>query len=151
MNKIELARTLGAFLGEQPTLSLATVDEAGFAHAANVYFAPDGDLNLYFVSHPSSAHSRHMERHSHVAATVYEPVSMWQRIRGVQLHGHAMPIDPGDFAPVWKIYLEKFPHIQEIESTVRAQQFYVIDPTWFRWIDNAVKFGFRIETEWPMA
>ena len=150
MHEIDIAQTLREFLGSHSTMSLATVDEAGLPHAANVYFAPDEQLGLYFVSHPGSAHSRHIERHSHVAATVYEPVTMWQRIRGVQLHGHAALIDPGEFAMVWKTYLDKFPHIGEIESTVRAQQFYVIRPTWFRWIDNAVKFGFRVETSWPM-
>ncbi len=150
MADIDIAQSLREFLGRQSTLALATIDDAGLPHAANLYFAPDERLNLYFVSNPSSAHSRHIERHSHIAATVYEPVTMWQRIRGVQLHGHAGPIDPGEFAMVWKIYLDKFPHIAEIESTVLSQQFYVIRPNWFRWIDNAVKFGFRVETTWPM-
>ncbi len=151
MHDLDIAATLRSFLREQLTLSLATVDDAGLPSAANLYFAPDDALNLYFVSDPASGHGRNIERHGHIAATVYEPVAMWQRIRGVQLHGHATLIDPGDFAVVWKTYLDKFPHIAEIESTVRAQQFYVIHPTWFRWIDNAVRFGFRVETEWPMG
>ena len=143
--------TLRRFLGEVSTLSLATVDEAGEPHAANVYFAPDERLDLLFVSDPKSAHCRAVAARPRVAATVYAPVRMWQQIRGVQLHGTCGPIDGGEWAAVWQTYLRKFPHIAEVESMVLAQRFYRIRPTWFRYIDNTVRFGHKVETAWPVA
>ena len=141
--------SLRRFLLAQNTMSLATIDDAGRPHAANVYFAPDNELNLYFVSDPRSLHSRCMASDPHVAGTVYAPVKMWQQIRGVQFHGACTMIDPGEYAIVWKIYLDKFPHIHEVESLMRSQQFYRIRANWFRYIDNAIHFGHKVETDWP--
>jgi uncharacterized protein YhbP (UPF0306 family) len=144
-----LIKSLTSFLGEIRTLSLATVDEEGRPHAANLYFAPDDDLNLYFTSSPKCAHCRHIMREPHVAATAYAPVKMWQQIKGVQLHGLCEPTDPGEFAIVWEIYLRKFPYIAEVQELVRSQTFYRLKPSWFRWIDNTVRFGHKVETDWP--
>jgi len=93
------------------TMSLATVDQAGKPHAANLYFAPDDRLNLYFVSDAKSAHCRHVASRPDVAGTAYAPVRMWQQIKGVQFHGKCEPIDAGEWALVWKVYLEglRFP------------------------------------------
>jgi len=145
----DLTRTLHDFLGELSTLSLATVDENGQPHAANLYFAPDAHLNLYFTSNPKSAHARHVTHNPFVAATVYAPVTMWQRIKGVQLHGTCQPTDPGEFAIIWGVYREKFPFIDDVRDMVRSQTFYRLTPTWIRWIDNTVRFGHKVETDWP--
>ncbi|MFA7237259.1 MAG: pyridoxamine 5'-phosphate oxidase family protein [Phycisphaeraceae bacterium] len=144
-----ISTSLRRFLGEHSTLSLCTLDPSGRPHAANVYFAPDEELNLFFVSDPRSLHSRCIAGDPRVAGTVYAPVQMWQQIRGVQFHGSCAMIDPGEYAIVWKIYLDQFPHIHEVESLVRSQQFYRIRPDWFRYTDNAVHFGHKVETAWP--
>lgn len=151
MAETSIEQLLRQYLNEVSTMSLATVDAEGRPHAANVYFAPDDQLNLYFVSDTKSAHSRHIAGDPHIAGTIYAPVKMWQQIKGVQLHGTCEPIDGGEWAMVWKTYLDKFPHIIEVESTVRSQQFYRIRPNWFRYIDNTVKFGHKVETDWPVS
>jgi len=149
MSTEPIERILSRYLRDVSTMSLATVGPDGKPHAANVYFAPDRMLNLYFVSDVTSAHSRHIAALPDVAGTVYAPVKMWQQIKGVQWHGTCGPIDPGEWEMVWSIYLDKFPHITEVEAMVRAQQFYRVRPTWFRYIDNTVHFGHKIETAWP--
>ena len=149
MTDLSIGEAIRPCLQSVSTLSLATVGPEGRPHSVNLYFAPDDGLNLYFVSDPGSWHSRHLVHEPCVSGTVYPPVKMWQQIRGVQFHGECGPIDEGDWGRVWGVYLEKFPHIAEVEEMVRSQRFYVIRPSWFRWIDNAVKFGFKIESDWP--
>jgi len=127
------------------TLSLATVDDQGSPHAANLYFAADPALKLHFVSDPASLHCRHLQARPVVAATVYEPVDHWQEIRGVQLHGRAAPINDREWETVWRLYLDRFPGVADMEHRVRKQRFYRITPNWLRWIDNTVRFGFKRE------
>ncbi len=146
----QIVHQLRALFDSVSTLSLATLDAEGRPHAANLYFAPDEALNLYFVSDPRSAHSRHVADRPDVAATLYAPVKMWQQIRGIQLHGTCMPLPDEQWGQAWRIYLKKFPHITEIEDLVRSQRFYRIQPRWFRLIDNTVRFGYKVETPWPI-
>lgn len=146
----ELEAAIRPFLAEVSTMSLATVDPGGRPHACNLYFAPDDGLDLLFVSDRLSQHSLHIAERPDVAGTVYAPVKMWQQIRGVQLHGTCSPIDPGEWAMVWMNYLKKFPHITEVEQLIRSQQFYRIKVSWYRWINNAVKFGYKVESNWPV-
>lgn len=134
-----------ACFGRCATLSLATVDPAGKPHAANLYFVADEPLNLHFVSDPKSAHCRHLQARPDVAATIYEPVASWQEIRGVQLHGRAAPIADDHWDAVWRLYVDRFPNVADMEPLVRKQRFYRISPTWLRWIDNTVRFGFKRE------
>lgn len=146
-----LTDQLASLLKSISTLSLATVDRQGQPHAANLYFAPDEELNLYFVSDPASTHSQHVIERPAVAATLYAPVKMWQQIRGVQLHGRCDKVEFKRWDVVWQIYLRKFPHIVDVQELVRSQQFYRISPQWYRLIDNTVKFGYKVETDWPLT
>lgn len=145
MSERRMRDAVGGCFARCSTLSLATVAADGSPHAANLYFAADDELNLYFVSDPASLHSRHLQARPDVAATVYEPVASWQEIRGVQLHGRAAPIHDEQWDAVWRLYVDRFPSVADMEPLVRKQRFYRITPTWLRWIDNTVRFGFKRE------
>ena len=54
MDQPTLIAALCAVVQECTTLSLATVDEHGEPWAANVNYAADDALNLYFISRPST-------------------------------------------------------------------------------------------------
>jgi len=151
MGPDEMAQTLRVLLASVSTLGMATVDEAGRPHAANVNFAADDSLNLYFVSNPASAHCQHIARNSIIAATAYSTFQRPEEIRGVQLRGRCEPIAHDDFDRVWGTFLRKFPYAQAMEQRVRQEQFYRIAPVWFRCIDNSVRFGFKWETSWPIS
>lgn len=144
-----LQHTLHRFLSEVPTLSLATVDDDGTPHAANVNFVTDDDLNLYFLSSPESAHSRHIARRPQIAATCYADFNDARDIRGVQLRGLCAECDPADFDAHWAHFCAKFPYAADYEFHARAERFYHLRPTWARWIDNRVHFGFKMEMDFP--
>ncbi len=148
MSDKDIQVILRKFLSETSTLSMATVDSKGLPHACNLNFVHDDRLNLYFISSPESAHSRHITKQPHVAATAYSKFGKPDDIHGVQIHGSVEAIKPDDFRVIWAMYCSKFPYAHELEFRARAEQFYRLRPSWFRWIDNAVRFGFKIESDW---
>ena len=152
MDDKELFDEVRTFLSQWRTGSLATVDEAGQPHAANVQFVADGDLSLYFVSSISSAHSRHIAQDPYAAMTIYAHINDDEgpaAIHGLQLHGQCFAItDEADRIAAKKRYLDRFAFIAQNEALaarVKAEQFYVFRPTWLRWIDNRRGFGFKQE------
>ena len=150
MSPDDIAQTLRVFLASVGTLGLATTDEHGLPYAANVNFAADDAMNLYFVSHPDSAHARHSERRSQVAGTMYAPFTRPEDIRGVQFRGRCDPVGAGDFGRVWALYVRKFPYAVQFEDRIRTERFYRITPGWIRMIDNTIRFGYKWETDWPV-
>lgn len=149
--EIDIRREALNLLAQCRTASLATVDADGRPHAANIQFAFDDQLNLYFVSSPDAAHSRHIATNPAIALTVYdhhdaEP----QTIRGLQLHARATVVtDPVERAKTLSLYTARFPFIAtdpKLVAAVERQSFYILTPTWLRLIDNRRGFGWRVET-----
>lgn len=134
-------------LADAPTLALATIDDVGNPHAANVNFYADDDLNLFWISHPDSAHSQHIAARPTIAAAAYPPFDGPSEIRGVQLHGTAAALPPDDFDTHWPAFVTRFPFAAKFESRARGERFYRLIPTWFRAIDNRRGFGFKLESD----
>lgn len=136
-------------LAEVSVMSLATVDESGLPHGANVYFAADETLELFFISSPDSAHSVHAQQRPDVAATIYPEVADYTQIRGLQLRGTVRAVADDQWETGWAVYLEKFPFVAQLADLARSQRMYCLTPAWLRYIDNAIAFGFKWETSWP--
>jgi uncharacterized protein len=150
--KIHLLREAAKLLTDCRTASLATVDEQGHPHAANIQYVHDDPLRLYFVSSDDAAHSRHIITNPAVALTVYhhadeDPAS----IHGLQLHGQAQPsTGEAERNRVLTLYAARFPFITAdpaLRAMVEKQTFYCITPTWLRLIDNRRGFGWKAESE----
>lgn len=149
MTHDEIVERLRAFCASASTLGVATVDEDGRPHAANVNFVADDEMNLYFISDPECDHARHIARQPLVAGTAYLPFDRVVQIRGIQLRGRCDVVPDVDFDRVWSMFVRRFPYASEFESRARAERFYRITPSWFRMIDNSVRFGHKWETGWP--
>jgi uncharacterized protein YhbP (UPF0306 family) len=138
------------FLASARTLSLATVDGRGRAHAANVWYATDPAGRLYFISNPAAAHCRHLARRPDVAATVYYPTERANLIHGVQLHGRCARVAGiAETRRALTLFVAKFPQVllSSAAARLKTERFYRLDPTWLRWIDNRRGFGFKAEWE----
>lgn len=132
------------FLADHTTLTLATVGPDGLPHAAALFYAFDDDLNLIFLSDPSTRHARHIGARAPVAVTIQADGQAWQHITGLQLHGVATLAD--ETARIR--YLARYPFIARSEALARALknvQFYSITPHWIRLIDNRLGFGHKQE------
>jgi uncharacterized protein YhbP (UPF0306 family) len=146
---IDLEREVALFLATCRTASLATVDEHGRPHAANVQYCQDGGLRLYWVSDPGSAHSRHLDRSPRAAVTVYAHDDRVSEIHGVQAHGLVEVVeDPAQWNEVFELFTAKFTFaaaMPQLRERIEQQRFYRFTPTWLRWIDNRRGFGFKVE------
>ncbi len=135
-----------AFLDAQSTLALATVNARGEPESAAVFFVSDDALHLYWLSSPTSRHSVNLVAQPRVAATIYAAIWHWRDIRGIQMEGHAAPVeDAARREAVLDRYRRKFEIRLEIEPQLAATTLYVLQPSWVRWLDNSVRFGFKAE------
>ena len=81
------------------TMTLATANSSGQAHAAPVYFAALQSsrlsLELYFFSAPDSRHIQDLATNPHAAAAIYPETTGWEDIRGLQLEGSVRLLPEG--------------------------------------------------------
>ncbi len=149
MTDAQFFQEIRTFLSNWRTMSLATVDEHGRAHAANIQFALDEDFALYYVSSVNSAHSKHIVLDPHMAATIYAHTDDHTQIHGIQLHGTCAEVtDPAERKHAWEVYVNRFTFIAgnaNFEKHLRSESFFKVTPTWVRWIDNRREFGFKEE------
>jgi uncharacterized protein YhbP (UPF0306 family) len=147
MNKTEkqLGR-IAQLLREQPTLSLATSGEDGQSCIAPLFYIADESLSLYWLSSPSSAHSRNLLRTPCAAATVYCAARSWREIRGVQMRGSVSILtEPQRRAEITKSYCERFNLGRVLRMAVRHSVLHVLKPEFFRYIDNSRGFRSKFE------
>lgn len=70
-----------------------------------VYFACDGNFNLYFISMPQSRHMRNIGKGAPIAVAIYSTAQPpGEDVRGIQLSGWAELIADEDVADACDIY-----------------------------------------------
>ncbi len=152
-----------AFLAAHTTMTLATVrtdaltGTSGAPQAAAVFYAPDDELNLYFLSEPTTRHARNLATDPRVAATIQADGQDWRQIRGLQIEGMAFLVeDVGEMAHAAQVYAARFDFLAglltgagegapALVGPLVRSRFYVLRPHWLRLIDNRVHFGYKEE------
>jgi uncharacterized protein YhbP (UPF0306 family) len=138
-----------ALLEETTTMVLATRMPDGTPRSTPLYFAPDKDLRLIFLSDPDSAHSRNLAASQHASAAMYPEERDWRRLRGVQMTGHARVLDGSEAEAARHTYARRFPFVAELATAMAASRIYAFTPSWVRLTDNRRGFGFQ--QEWSLA
>jgi uncharacterized protein YhbP (UPF0306 family) len=134
------------FIASQSTLALATVNAQGLPQVAPLFYVSDDDLNLYWLSSETSHHSINLKVQPQVAATIYPSVWDWQEIHGLQIEGLAMVVDDAQKREsILTLYRAKFALPPEFDAQIKASTPYILQPTWVRWLDNRVNFGYKSE------
>jgi len=144
-----------AFLAQHTTVTLATVGVDGQPAAAAVFYAHDADLNLYFLSEERTQHGQNLLANPVLAGTIQADGQEWRAIRGLQLRGHAAPASGATLVHAAAVYGHKFAFVAALlaggqgpgvlAGPLARARFWVLRPTWFRLIDNTVRFGFKEE------
>ena len=144
----DLRLELHAFLASQSTMALATAgEEDGRPQVAPLFFASDEALNLYWISSPDSRHSVNIADWNDASAAIYAHTWDWVGIKGVQVSGDAMAVrDDDERRRALELYRAKFPFVNDrFMDLIEASVFYVLRPTWLRWLDNERRFGYKQE------
>lgn len=150
-----LRARIAAFLAEHTTVTLATVGTEGAPAAAAVFYAHDADLNLYFLSEERTQHGQNLLATSEVAGAIQADGQDWRAIRGLQLRGQAALVSGAALAHAAAVYGRKYAFVGALltgasgpgvlAGPLARARFWVLRPTWFRLIDNTVRFGFKEE------
>jgi uncharacterized protein YhbP (UPF0306 family) len=136
------------------TMTLATANQAGEAHAAPVYFAVRAlptprEFELIFFSAPDSRHGQDLANSSLASAAMYPETNHWQEIRGLQISGRVRLLKSGsEWNSAWEVFKAKFPFVAELENIIRRNALYAMQPTWVRLVDNRRGFGYK--QEWTL-
>jgi uncharacterized protein YhbP (UPF0306 family) len=154
----ELRSRLRDFLERHDTMTLATNGPSGEPHAAALFYAVGEELELYFLSSPGSRHSEDLTRDPRVAATIQVDGQPWREIRGLQLEGSAyVATEEQEVARAAQVFASRFAFLQglladsdseaplELQGPLADARFFVLRPTWIRWIDNTRGFGHKEE------
>jgi uncharacterized protein len=147
---------IDAFLAAHTTLNLASVDESGLPAAAAVFYAHDEAFRLYFLSELRTQHGQNLLANPAVSGTIQADGQDWRTISGLQLSGRASLVKSTiQLVRVAAIYGRKFPFVRPLLEGMKGEKvlsgplvrarFWVIQPTWFRLVDNTVRFGFKEE------
>ena len=146
---------IAMFLAAHTTFTLATVGADGAPAAAAVFYAHDSEFNLYFLSEERTEHGRNLLADARIAGTIHADGQDWRGIRGVQLRGQARPVAGTELAHAVAVYGRKFSFVAAalagsgspgvLVGPLARARFWVLQPVWFRLIDNTVRFGFKEE------
>jgi uncharacterized protein YhbP (UPF0306 family) len=145
----DLVARIVAFLATHHVLSLATHGREG-PHATNLLYAHDG-LALFWVSDPSTRHSREIEADQRVAVTVASDHSDFFDIQGLQLTGTATCIASAD-RRAWHLsqLAARYPFLKllanappTLQAAYTRAAVYRFEPGRVVLIDNTKGFGHK--------
>ncbi len=150
---IPLRDRIAAFLAEHTTLTLATIGADGAPAAAAVFYAHDTGFKLYFLSEERTEHGRNLRADARVAGTIHADGQDWRVIRGLQVRGQARPAAGTELAHAAVVYGRKYTFVAGVlaggggilAGPLARARIWVLQPAWFRLIDNTVRFGFKEE------
>jgi len=149
MDREALRAEIEAFLAAHHTVSLATVDDQGLPHAANLLYALDG-LVLYWMSDTETRHSRHIEVRQRVTATVAPDYADFRLIRGLQIFGRARRLAGLESLATVGRMVSRYAFLAQLASGPAALRaayekagFYCLEPERITLIDNTQGFGHK--------
>lgn len=155
MDREALRAEIEVFLAAHHTVSLATVDDQGAPHAANVLYALDG-LVLYWMSDTETRHSRHIEARHRVTATVAPDYDDFRLIHGLQIFGTARRLAGVESLATTRRMVSRYGFLAELANGPAALRaafekagFYCLEPERITLIDNTQGFGHKETLELP--
>jgi uncharacterized protein YhbP (UPF0306 family) len=144
-----------SLVNEQSTMALATA-RGDHAWTAPVYFVFHNSA-FYFFSSPESRHINEATDSGQASAAIYPSVRSWQEIKGIQMSGRIQSAGLGlTSLQAIRAYIAKFPFTKEFFEPGQdlnlenfAKRFrvslYRFDPDQIFYMDNQIKFGYRVE------
>lgn len=109
--------------------------------ACSVYFVFDDDLSLYWISKPTTRHSKEIEVNPRVAGAIVLPHSQGDPVRGLQFQGIASKInDTNKLITALKLYSQRFElsdnRTQSILDNTDGHNVYAVTPSLFVLFDT---------------
>ena len=133
-NKYTLTKTLVLdFLKENKLMSVATFGE--FPWIAIVYYTFDNDLNLYFLSSPSTLHCKQIKQNGKVSVAIVDSHQGINSLkRGLQIYGIAKEVSGANkiqhVLKLWKDSLEvdkpELSYQNMVKKVIKGRMFQIL-------------------------
>lgn len=144
----ELRTKVLDYLKAHHSLTVASCGAEGVWGAA-VFYVNDG-FRLYFLSAPTTRHSRNIARDARVAVTIQDDCADWRQIKGIQAEGQAVEVGGAEESRARELYGAKFPVVGKlaqapavIVKALTKVRWYRFEPERLYFIDNSAGFGHR--------
>src|SRR6266487_3811901 len=119
-----LYNSLARLLAANKLCSIATLGENREVHINTAFFGFGDDLDLYFLSNPSSVHCQNL-RHSQVAIAVFDSHQLWGAAHeGLQLFGNCALAEGIEEKTARELYSSRFPTYVELRDRLSHLCFY---------------------------
>ncbi|MBB3676002.1 pyridoxamine 5'-phosphate oxidase family protein [Modestobacter versicolor] len=106
--------TVPRLLAEHRYLVLGTVDDDGGPWVTPLFFAPDGDSRVVWVSSPDSRHSGNLVARPAVAITLFDTHAPIGRAEAVYLEATAVAVDDGALPAALELLNARLPERQQL-------------------------------------
>lgn len=143
--------SLDAILRSTTLFSVATVKAGNISHIHTAFFCYSPNLNLYFLTPPTTQHSRNVEKNPSIAVSIFDSHQKpSDKKRGLQILGNCRLAIGKDFSEGIVLYSKRFNWTRVIESPqdlIKAgfeSKLYVIKPSSIKIFDEVI-FG---EEKW---
>ena len=129
VSRVEISDTvvLESLLGilqDNVLCSMATVTPDHRAHINTAYYCYSDELELYFLSHPSSHHCRNLSANPSMALTVFSSAQKWGgQDRGLQLFGTCAPAGESQAIKAEELYGRRFPAFSKWKKDLAPDDF----------------------------
>lgn len=134
--EVELPDHVLEYLGEQPTVTLATATPSGIPRAATLLYVNKGPL-LYMWVRPTSTTAKHVEANPLASFAIAQYSEDWSQTKGVQGNGDCEVVLNGEeIAKAALLFGQKFPTIASGTSTMGIY-FLKLTATQVQFIDNS--------------
>lgn len=149
MKNKNLELIIRQYIKEGRMLQIATVN-GDQPWSCTVYYASDENLNLYWISKPDTRHSKEIQKHSKVAASI--PIKFDDlTVVGLQLEGDARIVEDKEARDKVKLYSDKFNRgeqwYKDFIAGKNPHKLYAIKPRLFVLFDR-VNFPQNDRQEW---
>ncbi|MGH9137446.1 MAG: pyridoxamine 5'-phosphate oxidase family protein [Acidimicrobiales bacterium] len=100
------------YLSSHSLLFLGTASTAGNVHVAPMFYAIDIDQRAIFFSAPDGSETAaNLKQNPTAALAVADPVTDWDKARGLQIEGTVTELDGDDETAAGALFKAKFPHL----------------------------------------
>lgn len=133
-------KLIQALLRRHRYMALATVRPDGFPQVTTVGYAHE-DFDLYFSCDRGSQKVSNIRKCAKVAAAINREYRDWQKIRGLNLGGHAQILKGREREHAWRVLAAKFPEMQDFPASDPAIAFIRVRPVVISVLDYSQGFG----------
>lgn len=138
---MDLRKLIKNYLKRTRMLQIAT-SVNGRPWCCTVYFAHDKDFNFYWISKPSTRHSKEIVKNPNVAGTIVYDQQPYPKkgVRGLQFEGKAKLLSGREEEKASKFYIKQLNReeslLEDIRSGKNSHKFYRTKPSKFVLFDR---------------